>query len=129
MASPQPLTYESLNKIKESKDNLLLVPKMTEKKATSIYNSVCKYFEKDEEIIKLKNMGFSIKETMALINIYGEQTLNIIEKDIYNLLVKIDFKKLDRIFLNNNDKEDPRRIKACIIQSMKNLSFALGDTI
>ena len=118
---------ESLNKIKESKDNLLLVPKMTEKKATSIYNSVCKYFEKDEEIIKLKNMGFSIKETMALINIYGEQTLNIIEKDIYNLLVKIDFKKLDRIFLNNNDKEDPRRIKACIIQSMKNLSFALGD--
>ena len=118
---------ETLSKIKESKDNLLLVPKMTEKKATTIYNSVCKYFEKDEEIIKIKNMGFSIKETMALINIYGEQTLNIIEKDIYNLLVKIDFKKLDHIFLNNNDKEDPRRIKACIIQSMKNTSFALGD--
>lgn len=118
---------ETLSKIKESKDNLLLVPKMTEKKATTIYNSVCKYFEKDEEIIKIKNMGFSIKETMALINIYGEQTLNVIEKDIYNLLVKIDFKKLDHIFLNNNDKEDPRRIKACIIQSMKNTSFALGD--
>ncbi len=118
---------DSLEKIKESKENLLLVPKMTEKKMTSIYNSVVKYFDADKEILELKNLGFTIKETMNLINIYGKKVMNIINDNIYLLINEIDFKKLDVIFLDKNDYEDERRIKACIIQSMKNLSFENGD--
>lgn len=118
---------ESLEKIKEDYANLLLVPKMTEKKATSIYNSVIKYYNSDKEIIELKTMGFTIKEIMNLMNIYGNKVLDVINSNIYLLTKEIDFKKLDKIFLDNHECEDPRRIKACIIEGMKNLSFSNGD--
>ena len=117
----------TLEKIKENKDNLLLVPKMTDKKALSIYNSVIKYFNADKEIIELKKLGFTVKETMNLMNIYGKKILNIINENIYLLRNDIDFKKLDSIFLNKNDYEDSKRIKACIIEGMKNISFIKGD--
>lgn len=118
----------TLERIKEDVNNLLLVPKMTEKKAISIYKSVVKYFDADKEILALKNMGFTIKETMSLMNDYGKKILDLIDNNIYFLVGQIDFKKLDNIFLEKHDKEDPRRIKACIIESMKNLCFNNGDT-
>ncbi len=118
---------DTLNKIKENKDNLYLVPKMTEKKAESIYNSIIKYFAADKEILALKEMGFSVKETMNLMNSYGKKIIDIIEQNIYLLVGTIDFKKLDGIFIKNNDLIDERRIKACIIESMKELTFSLGD--
>ena len=117
----------SLEKIKENKSNLLLVPKMTDKTADSIYKSVVKYFDSDKEILELKNMGFSVKETMNLMNTYGKKIIDMINNDIYFLVGEIDFKKLDNIFLKNNDYLDNRRIKACIIQGMKELTFANGD--
>lgn len=118
---------ESLNKIKENKANLLLVQGLTEDKASKIYNSVVKYFDADEEILYLKNLGFSVKETMNLINIYEKNIRKIIENDIYQLGELIDFKRLDQIFLQTNNPEDSRRIKACIVQGMKNLTFSNGD--
>ena len=117
----------SLEKIKENKENLLLVPKITDKKASSIYNSVIKYFASDKEILELKNLGFTVKETMSLMNDYGTKIIDLINEDIYFLVGDIDFKKLDNIFLKNNDKEDKRRVKACILESMKNLCFIKGD--
>ncbi len=117
----------TLNKIKENKNNLFLVPKMTDKKAESIYNSVVKYFDADKEILALKEMGFSIKETMNLMNSYGKKIMDIIDKNIYSLVGTIDFKKLDNIFIKGNDLDDERRIKACIIQTMKELTFSSGD--
>jgi len=118
---------EALNKIKENKDNLLLVPGMTDIKASGIYNSVVKYFDADEEIIYLKKLGFTVKETMNLINIYGKMIKDILEEDIFKLTHLIEFKKLDQIFLQTNKIEDERRIKACILQTIKNLSFSNGD--
>jgi exodeoxyribonuclease V alpha subunit len=118
---------KALEKIKENKENLLLIPHLSEKKATSIYNSVIKYFEADKEIIALKQMGFTIKETMTLINIYGEMIMNVINDNIYKLITVIDFKKLDSIFLHDNSKEDERRVKACIIETIKELTFKNGD--
>jgi len=118
---------ETLEKIKVNKNNLFLVPKMTEKKATSIYKSVVKYFDADKEILELKNMGFTVKETMNLMNTYGKKILDMINDNIYFLVDTIDFKKLDSIFLNNHDSLDSRRVKACILQGMKELTFANGD--
>lgn len=119
---------DALAKIKENKDNLLLVSSITEKKATQIYNSIIKYYEVDDEIFYLKSLGFSIKETMNLINIYGESISSIVNDNVYLLRDLIDFKKLDQIFLTNNDSEDNRRVEACILETMKYLSFSNGDT-
>lgn len=118
---------ETLTKIKENRDNLLLVNGMSEKKCDSIYKSVVKYFEADKEIVALKEMGFTVKETMELMNNYGKRVLELIDKNIYMLRDYIDFAKLDNIFLNGNDPEDDRRVDAAIIKVMKDLTFSLGD--
>lgn len=117
----------SLNKIKESKSNLELVSGLSERQRTLIYDSVCKYFENDELILKLKEMGFTVQETMDLIHDYGKKILDVINKDIYDLVDYVYFKKLDSIFLSCNDFDDPRRVKACIIQTIKILTFDEGD--
>lgn len=118
---------QTLEKIKENRENLFLVPSMTEKKCDSIYNSVIKYFDADKEIISLKEMGFTIKEIMNLMNIYGKKIIDVINDNIYLLREHIDFKKLDKIFLDSNDPEDERRINAAIIEAIKGLTFANGD--
>ena len=118
---------ESLTKIKENRENLFLVSGMTDKKADSIYKSVVKYFEADKEIVKLKEMGFTVKETMELMNNFGKRVLELIDKNIYMLKDYADFSKLDSIFLASNDPEDDRRVDAAIIKSMKDLTFDLGD--
>ena len=40
----------------------------------------------------------------------------------------IDFKKLDSIYLNNGETDSNIRSKACIIETMKRITFNLGDT-
>jgi len=119
---------DALIKIKENKNNLLLVPDMTEKKQTQIYNSIIKYYDADEEILYLKSLGFTIRETMLLISLYRKDIKGIIDDNIYLLRDFIEFKKLDQIFLQTGETEDERRIYACIIETMKNLTFSQGDT-
>ena len=55
-------------------------------------------------------MGFTIKEIMNLMNIYGKKIMDVINDNIYLLREHIDFKKLDKIFLDSNDPEDERRM-------------------
>ena len=118
---------DSLNKIKENKENLLLVSGMTEKRALKIHDSITKYYKADEDIIYLKKSGFSLNDTMKLINLYGSNIKDIIENNIYDLREDIEFKKLDDIFLQFNNQEAEKRINALIIQTMKELTFKNGD--
>ena len=118
---------DSLVKIKENKSNLEFVDGISEKKREQIYNSICKYFDNDALIVELKNMGFSVKETMNLINKFGKKIKDIINKNIYDLIDEVNFKKLDEIFLSNNNLDDERRVKACIIETIKYLTFSSGD--
>lgn len=118
---------DSLIKIKENKSNLELVDGINEKKRDQIYNSICKYFDNDILIVELKSMGFSVKETMNLINKFGKKIKDIINKNIYDLIDEVNFKKLDEIFLSNNNIDDERRVKACIIETIKYLTFSSGD--
>lgn len=119
---------DALNKIKEDKTCLLSVPKMTEKKMESIYNSVMKYQSSDEIIIYLNSLGFTMKEAMKLLNIYGMSIKSIIEINVYSLINEIEFKNLDKIYFNLHDTSDENRIEACIVESLKELAFETGDT-
>ncbi|MDD4187540.1 MAG: ATP-dependent RecD-like DNA helicase [Bacilli bacterium] len=118
---------DTLAKIKENESNLLLVPNLSARTAKSIYNSVIKYYETDEYIVYLQNLGFTIKETMKLIKTYDKDIKKVVEENIYILTDLIEFKKLDQIFLLNNKLDDERRVEATIIESMKSLSFQNGD--
>ncbi len=118
---------DSINKIKESKNNLLLIDGITEKKATQIYNSIMEYSKTDTLVIDLKKMGFSIRESLSLIKEYSSFVMDMINDNIYQLIELIDFPKLDKIFLVNNDINDNKRVKACIVESLKRISFNRGD--
>lgn len=118
----------AIEKIKENINNLDLIPNLSDNKKKTIYNSILKYYESNETIIKLKEYGFSIRESMKLINIYGNGILNIVENNIYSLITDIDFKTLDRIYLNIYKETTNLRILACIIETMKRITFNNGDT-
>ena len=118
----------AIEKIKENINNLDLIPKLTDAKKKSIYNSILKYYESNETIIKLKEYGFTIKESMKLINIYGNGILNIVENNVYSLIDIIDFKTLDKIYLNIYKETTNLRILACIVETMKRITFNNGDT-
>ena len=118
----------AIEKIKENINSLDLIPKLSETKKKSIYKSILKFYESNESIIKLKELGFSIKESMKLINIYGNGIINIVENNIYSLIDIIDFKTLDKIYLNMYKETTNLRILACIIETMKRITFNTGDT-
>ena len=118
----------AIEKIKDNINNLDLIPKLSEVKKRSIYNSILKYYESNETIIKLKEYGFTIKECMKLINVYGNGILNIVENNIYSLIDDLDFKTIDKIYLNIFKETTSLRILACIIETMKRLTFKNGDT-
>lgn len=119
---------KAIEKIKDNINNLDLIPRLSEQKKQSIYKSILKYYESNETIIKLKEYGFTIKDSMKLINIYGNGILNIVDNDIYSLVNEIDFKTLDKIYLNIHKKTTNLRILACIVETMKRLTFKTGDT-
>ena len=119
---------DCLNKIKNDKSCLMLVPKMTEKKMESIYNSIIKYQNSDEIIIYLTKLGFTMKDAMKLLNAYGNNIKAIIEDNVYSLIEDVEFKTLDKVFFNIKEETDDNRKRACIIESMKMLTFESGDT-
>ncbi|MCI8575640.1 MAG: ATP-dependent RecD-like DNA helicase, partial [Bacilli bacterium] len=121
------LGSDCLNKIKESISNLYLVPGMTEKKAGKIYTSILAYSSSDDLIVKLKTLGFSVSEATKIINRYKDKTAIYIEENLYIFQELIDFDKIDRIFIKNYDADNPLRIRACILESMKRLSDNAGD--
>ncbi len=119
---------DAINKIKEDKKVLMQVPKMTEKKMNSIYDSIVKHQDSDETIIYLTKLGFTMREALKLINIYGTSIKAVLEENVYSLINDIEFKTLDKVFFKVNKETDNNRIEACIIESLKELSFENGDT-
>ena len=121
------LGEDALTLIKENPDNLLLVPGISEVKAKRIYNSIVKYQSTDEIIVNLKKLGFTINESLAILNKWGESSLEIVANDIYKLIDIIDFTKLDKVFLSMKDAEAEERILACLIETFKRVGFKNGD--
>lgn len=113
--------------IKEDKNNLVRCG-LTPSKVEKIYNSIMNYYNSDETIIYLKGLGFSVKEITKILSLYGNNAKNIINNNLYSLVDFIDFKKLDDIYFKIYEETNDMRIMACIIESMKRLTFEKGDT-
>ncbi len=117
----------TLDKIKENKDNLLLVSGITPTKAEKIYNSLINFDKSSDTILKLQEFGFSIEECSHIYNRFKDRIDDILNDGFYDLKEIIDFKKIDSIYLQNVGENDIRR-RACILESMEILSNTLGDT-
>lgn len=119
---------DALTLIKEDYTHLLQVPGISDVKARRIYNSIIKYQSTDEIILQLKRYGFTINEALAILNKWGESSLEIVNNDIYKLIEIIDFAKLDKVFLSMKEADAHERVLACIIETFKKLGFKNGDT-
>lgn len=123
---------DALNLIIKDKTCLYQVPRISEEKINLIYNTLIKYEESHAIIVKLTEMGFTMRDSLNIYNTYKDNTIRIIENNIYRLIddiVDIGFKRVDEIATTIlEDKYSLDRIKACIIYTMKELTFKNGDT-
>jgi len=126
------LGEEALDLILKDKTCLYQVPKLSETKIDIIHDTLVKYEESHETIVKLTELGFSMRDSLSLYNTYKSNTIRIIENDIYRIIddvEEINFLKVDEIATTlNEDKFNLNRIKACIVYTIKELSFKKGDT-
>lgn len=119
---------EAIEIIKKNKYALDKIEGMTEAKREKIYNSLMNYSKSSDTILRLKNLGFSIEEAGKIYLKFKENINDILDNNIYLLSDAVEFKRLDNIFLNTvEDKLDKRRIKACILETMKTISLNTGD--
>ena len=126
------LGEDALNRIIDDKSVLFLVPKMTIKKAETIYNTLVKYEESHKIIVYLTELGFSMRDALLIYNTYKKNTIMILENNIYRIVDDIEeirFPKVDSIVNQKNFGVDPDlRIKACTNYIMQDLIFKSGDT-
>lgn len=120
---------DTIDVIKNDIDSLASVRGMTLKKATAMREKMLDSELNQELILKLNTYGFTVKESINLINIYGFDILNIVNDDIYELVGDISFDKLDMIFLNIHDEMHEYRIKALIKHCIYTFCYETGDTI
>ena len=120
---------DTIDVIKNDINSLASVRGMTLKKATAMREKMLDSELNQELILKLNTYGFTVKESINLINIYGFDILNIVNDDIYELVGDISFDKLDMIFLNIHDEMHEYRIKALIKHCIYTFCYETGDTI
>ncbi len=117
----------TLEKIKDI-NNLLSITGMSEKKAEQIHKSILNYDKTSDTIIKLETMGFTVEDAGKIIHKYKEDVDKIIQRDIYEFKEIIDFKKLDHIFISNNEADSFVRMYHLTVEVMKYISFSMGHT-
>lgn len=126
------LGEECLEKIKEDKHNLDLVRGMTEKRRGIIYEALTNG-DYDQEVMQFfMGHGISLKNLGLIQAYYQEKTLEILQNNPYQLVEDIDgigFKTADELALKTGGTLDnPNRIKAGIIYSIKQYGFNTGST-
>ena len=126
------LGEDALTQIEEDYTCLLLVPKMTNKKAKEINEILVKYNESYNTIVFLNNIGFTTKDSLTIYNYYKKDTIDIINNNVYSItddLAEINFTKIEKVRNKLGiEDSDKNRIMYMIIYVMNNLCFNKGDT-
>ena len=108
------------------------VPKLSKKLANMIYVNLIDYEESHKIIVALCDMGFSMKDALSIYNVYGTNTLNYLDHNIYCIIddVKtISFLKVDQLARRfNGSPTDENRIKAAIVYLIETITFNTGDS-
>ena len=126
------LGKDTLNIILNNPSNLVLIPKITEKDINILHSKLKEYESSYEVIMYLSDLGFNTRDSMIIYNYYKKRVKEVIETDIYSIILDIPemtFKKIDLIALNNGiEKDSLIRIKASIIYIMNEISNTYGHS-
>lgn len=126
------LGNDCLKKIKVDKHCLDIVKSMTAIKRDIIYE-VLTDNDFDQEVMQFfMGHGISLKNLGLIQATYKEKTLQVLQNNPYQLIEDIDgigFHSADELALKiGGSLNDPHRIKAGIIYSVKQLGFSSGST-
>lgn len=120
---------DTIKTIKENYQDIATVSGMTITKAKRMHDKIIENEYNQDLILKLNGLGFSVREAIDLITVYGNKLSNVIEENIYDLVKYINFDKLDLMFLKDNDEMDKRRIEALILHNIYTSCYESGDTL
>lgn len=111
-------------------DSLKEIKGLTKKNIINIYETLLNYHESIDTIIYLNEYGFTTKESNYLYHLYKSKVIDLLKEDIYSLINdNISFKRIDILALNHEyQKNDIRRVKACIIYVFNEVIVGVGDT-
>ena len=86
----------------------------------------------DQIVIGLNDLGFGSNLASTIFERYGEETLDVISKNPYQLAHDIDgisFQRADQVAAHFDiQADDPRRVDAAIVQALDDLTMMSGDT-
>ena len=103
---------------------------LSNKQIESLQIGLIEYANSYNTILKLNDLGFSSKDAMKIYNKYKENTLNVIDDNIYSIIENIkdfNFKKIDVIALKiGYSRDDKRRVETSIITVMEDLCNTMG---
>ena len=123
---------EAIDLIKKDKNVLREVKSLSEKNILTISKKIQELDNSTDTLLSLTELGFNSNDATMIYKNYKEKTIEVINNDIYTLfydLEKISFQKIDRIALKNKfSKNDERRIRAGIVNTMRILGSEKGDT-
>lgn len=120
---------DTINIIKTDYEKLSYISGMTLKKAKMMHDKITESEINQELIVKLGTYGFTVKEAIELLNIYGNSIFDVIENNIYELREYISFEKLDSIFLKYNYEMHEYRVLALIEYLINKYCYEVGDTL
>lgn len=120
---------DTVDTIKNYYQELATVSGMTISKARYMHEKIINNDMNQDLIIKLNGYGFTVKEAIDIMTVYGSDLNNIIEDDIYEMVEHISFDKLDLIFLKNHEENHPYRIEALIKHNLLQMCYESGDTL
>ncbi len=121
----------TINTILNNKEELLSIPRLKEDKIDKIYNILLEYQNTSNIVLELTKIGFTMKDSLSLLNKYKTKTLDIINNNIYDVIDNINlfFKEIDNIALKEGYKEDDeRRLLSLVIYVMTEITFNNGNT-
>ena len=126
------LGEDCLTMIKNDKHSLDCVMGMTEKRRDLIYE-VLTNSDYDQEVMQFfMGHGISLKNLGLIQAFYKEKTLEVLQNNPYQLIEDIEgigFKTADELALKTGGTLDnPHRIKAAIVYSIKQYGFNTGST-
>jgi len=125
------LGKDTINIMLSDPNALVGIPRLSQTKIDKINEILNNYQMTSHIVIELNKMGFSTKNSIAILKKYSSNAMKVIEENIYNVKENIDitFDDLDKIARNNGyELNDERRLEALTINMMNILTFNNGDT-
>ncbi len=121
-----------LDKIRQGEISSMSVPGISDQKTAEIVETIRNENPLEKAQRYLMAHHLSTKQIIKISREYGDQTLQVLEENPYQMLYDISgigFKTADKIASDMNfSKDHPERIKAYLLDKYKSIAFRRGDS-